>query len=402
MVPTHTPLFGTAPWPTPLGNAWNTSVSPTMITARGTPQWSLPLPERACAGLTVAATGRCFVTMAHHLIAVDPPGGVAWRVTDEQFRGAAIVTADGNLWVNTLDTLEVRDQATGVLFARWPTHSFVSPGFTPTSDLLYTQFRRSPPHVLQRVSPSGTVRWEHPVADSSIMAPPPLVDDMLIVVGDRSYLRAFTLDGHVRWIANQEGFLTGGRSVDDATSVHDATSDYCITPVIRVDAQRVLAGLRWSRGHKYLIFDVQQHTVQPLGTHLPPHALQALVSVAGTPHLATIGLPVTTTHSERVPTIVLVSLDGVYRWQHTLPITPSDILADRVGHIVVACSPSFAYWEKYHQWYKLHEECFVRCYDSSGVTQWTWFAPSPLGGPLAVGALGEIYAVADGRLWALA
>lgn len=391
-------LFGTAPWPTWLGNPANSRVSRATVAATGTLRWSLPLPERVADGLSVAADGCCFVTLDHHLLAVEPNGRLRWSRSFGYVSGPALVLADGRLFLFAERSLIVLDQATGVTIISWPLTSYASRSLTPDGDLLYTQFQPSGPPTLQRVSPTGAVRWTHPVAKSS--AYPPLVLDDLILFGDESYLRAFSLDGRLQWIANQRGFQPAAGQADLALQV-DEGGHFFYTPIIHLGGPAVLGALSWHDGMGFLVFDTQAHTVHLLDTYPSPHEPVVVLPVEGRPHVVTRGFSLKDPSGESRPTVAMLDLHGQERWRRALPLAPASIVADAAGQIIVACSPTVDYWDKYHRWYGLEDQCLVRGLRTDGTELFSWYAPGPIRGGLAIGATGEVFVVAEGTLAAI-
>jgi outer membrane protein assembly factor BamB len=399
----HHQVFGAASWPTPLGNAWNGSASPVTSTARGQALWSTRLAERTANCVVVGASGRAYVAAARHLTAVDADGRIAWSVETE-VTGGPVALTDGRLIVSEHYALTIRDQDTGERWVTLPVNALAAPTLTPAGHLVYCASQRGRPPVLQMATLAGEVIWSRPLVQRATS--PPLAFDAVVIVGDGSYCRAYSDAGTLLWIANQDGFV----AADAAPSAQLATrsnrlDDRVVTPVVGLDASRVLAGLTWYSGYGYFSFHVRSHTVHPVGAHLPLNGPLAVVyPPGGDPALVTAGWPVQNTRGNWEWEIVLVDLDGRLVWRHQTSAQPHTIIGDASGKVFLACSPSLERWENYRHWpaYNLAQECLVRCIDPGGQEVFTWFAPGPISSPLAIGATGELYLVAEGHLWAIA
>ena len=68
---------------------------------------------------------------------------------------------------------------------------------------------------------------------------------------------------------------------------------------------------------------------------------------------------------------------------------------------LVALDAADRRWEKYHGWYDLAGECFVRVLGPQGGSRWTWYPPIPVPYRPAAGADGTVFVAGPGRLWAL-
>jgi hypothetical protein len=255
------------------------------------------------------------------------------------------------------------------------------------------------------MSLSGQQLWAVPIDLAQFRAP--LVLDDLIVTTDKDYMRAFNLQGELQWIADQEGFIladpnTRSQLLTKVNPIKGGSGYKVATPIISLGDGRILAGLEWYSGSGYYIFNVHEHSVRPLGMHLVlgrplaipvfPDRGPCLVTAFRFQH-AELGDPKSN--------IILVDMNGKPLWHHPLPIGPGNIIADSSGNIFTFCGHTFDHWDKYHVWYKLEKQCFVRGISPDGNELFTWYAPGPISPSMAIGKNGELFVVSEGKLWAI-
>lgn len=399
-------IFGSASWPVRRGNPFNSNVSPVKATGRGEPLWSVALPERGANGIAVAEDGTCFVNLDNHFVAVTPREGIRWTTQANYALSTPIVLADGRLIVYENHTLAIREQATGKPLSTLPSYYATMPAITPQGHLVYSgRENADKASQFQMMTLAGQRIWTLPVGFSQLRAP--LVLNDLIITTDKSYMRAFNLEGELQWIADQEGFILANPDTCVQLTTKDnpiksGLDDRVVSPIIGLGDGQVLAGLEWYSGAGYYLFDIHNHSVRPLGKHLllkKPLAVPLLPERG--PCLVTKGPSVKDKLGMRRSSVVMVDMNGQTVWEHQLPIPPSAIIADASGNIFIISSPSFDRWDKYRVWYKLEEECFVRGLSPEGKELFTWYAPGPISPSMAIGKNGELYVVAEGKLWAV-
>jgi hypothetical protein len=402
----HRHIFGTASWPTQYGNPFNSNVAPVSATAQGQVLWSAPLPTRDGGGIVVAADGRCIVESRRYLTAIRPGAQVDWTIEMEPtwWGYTPILLADGRFVRAEPDFIAVRDQATGALLASLPVSYARGLTLTPDGALVFTKSQKGGNRRLHKITLEGEVHWSQPLASWSFG--PPLVLEHMIIVGDGSYLRAYDFDGMLLWIANQDGFQHADpTNREQLATALQSERDQVEAPVIWLGNNLLLAQLQWYTDWAFYLFDLGTYTVRPLDAPFAvrrPRPLTPLTLPNHEPRLVTKGPSKKVAYNWQ-GTVVALDLNGRVVWQHEIKrdIQPGRLIADAAGKIFFGCSPSFERWEKYHGGYGLSDVCFVRCLSPEGQELWTWFAPGPLSHTSAIGAAGELYEAAEGRLWAI-
>jgi hypothetical protein len=395
----HRHIFGTASWPTQYGNPFNSNVAPVSATAQGQVLWSAPLPTRDGGGIVVAADGRCIVSSDRYLTAIRPGAQVDWMIeTELAWVLTPIILPDGRFVRAEPDFIAVRDQATGAVFASLPVSYAHGLALTPDGALVFTKSQKGGNRRLHKITLEGEVHWSQPLASWSFG--PPLVLEHMIIVGDGSYLRAYDFDGMLLWIANQDGF----RHADPTNCDHLATAlqsdqDQVEAPVIWLGNNLLLAQLQWYTGRACYLFDLGTYTVRPLDAPFAVRRPLTLLTLPNhEPRLVTQGRSEKAAPFSWQWTMVALDLTGQVVWRHTLGVPPGIPIADAAGKLFLGCSPSFQRWLKYEI---RPDESFVRCLSPEGQELWTWFAPGPPSHTLAIGAAGELYVAAEGRLFAI-
>lgn len=397
-------IFGTASWPTKLGNAFNNNVSRVTASAQGEALWSVPLPNRSASGIVVTHCGRVIVSSRRSLTAVDADGVVAWRVKSERSMGHPVVLGNGYILLveNRGHEFVMREQASGAVVRSWPVNTSISlqPSLTPQGHILYNQYQPAEKcSLLAQVSLSGELLWSRRLA--RVLYDPPLVIDDLIIIRDGTYLRAYNTEGALQWIANRHGFQMADASnwSNLATKQSDSSSDKIYTPLIWLGNHQVLAGFSWYSGRGLHIFDICQQSVRlfkpPQSTYLPAK------KVLATPRVPEKGLFVVTVGWQK--STIMLDLAGNIIWQHRDPEGEAQtIIADAQGQVLVTSTVSWQIWDLYKEYYDLSKQSFLRGFAPDGEILFTWYAPGPISSPLALGKAGETYLVSDGRLWAIA
>lgn len=384
-----------APWGTTLGTSGNTRAAPYHTKTIGRPLWSLPLPERAASSIVVAPDGLIIVATERYLSALTPQGQIAW-VIEAPLVQHPIVGPDGTVIVYDGAGLSVRERTTGKQRAHIPTNIITAPTATPTGNLVFADYHTpTRSFFLTSTTIDGMQQWTQPLGGP--LSGPVIICDDCLVLSDGRFLRVMTLDGAAQWTldAADACITTSGFPNEQVTGAQFRF------PLILVDPSLVLAQVEHTAGYGYILLDMQARTVRPIDAHLPPSAPLALAAGEHMPRLITLDWPQQSAEEAWRSGVIAITLDGQHVWSHNPGARPLAISTDSMGMCFIACSPALDYWDKYRDWYHLEDECFVRCLTPTGAEQWTWKAPGPLSPILAVGAAGEVYAVADGQLWAI-
>ena len=228
-------------------------------------------------------------------------------------------------------------------------------------------------------------RWDAAVPQQ------PLVWDQGLALTDGVSLRAYDLEGELLWIADRDGFRDAG----DAGAITTVSGGGAIA---RVSDGRFVAELM---GAGLCVVDVTSRTIHPLEGQVGVRSSFAIPEIAGSGRCVAAGPGREIGNGVWTWRVVACRLDGDVLWEHRLETKPLGVIADAAGTVLVWSSPDKEDWAKYRHWYELSRECLVHAIDPSGERRWTWMAPGPLTGNLAIGGEGEVYAAAEGRLWAL-
>jgi len=88
--------------------------------------------------------------------------------------------------------------------------------------------------------------------------------------------------------------------------------------------------------------------------------------------------------------------------RHRMRAAVRSIVAGANGSVAVAAAPTWERWTKYHGWvgFDLRDDCYVLFLDGDG-PRGEWTAGSPITGPLAVGADGDLLVPVSGELVSL-
>jgi hypothetical protein len=240
------------------------------------------------------------------------------------------------------------------------------------------------------LSEDGRERWAR--RWDAAIPQQPLVWDQGLALTDGVSLRAYDLEGELLWIADRDGFRDAG-DADATTTVPGGGA------IARVSDGRFLAKLA---GAGLCVVDATSRTIHPLEGQVGVRPSFAIPEIPGSGRCVAAACPGREI-GNGVWTwgVVARRLNGDVLWEHRLETKPLGVIADAAGTVLVWSSPDKQDWAKYRHWYELSRECLVHAIDPSGQRRWTWMAPGPLTGSLAIGGEGEVYAAAEGRLWAL-
>jgi outer membrane protein assembly factor BamB len=375
-----------------LGNAGNTCVASVAASLRGKTQWSIPLTSEWRYRIVVGEDGSLFVASSTLLLALDPGGQVRWRrsPTGDGGFGAPIALADGTIFLTSDGgrRLVWWDQATGAehrsIAGEWG-----GLAITDAGDII---IRRESPEgrggELCSLGSDGVVRWSHPLAK---IGGPALVVGNRIVIADGSYWAAFDTDGNFLWLANRHGFVFGDQAKDVPRVVDD---EHFWTVPMRLDESRIIGGYTHYSGHEFLILDPSKGTVaacENSGRPFPSDG-PVVITPGREPHMACAD----------GNALQVFDNSGKLLFERRVPWAIINIVSDSIGNLIVTEGVDPDYWSKYKDAYSLHDACGVVGFDPKGNQLFRWTAPGPMGAALAIGKMGEIYCVSEGRLWAIA
>jgi outer membrane protein assembly factor BamB len=312
---------------------------------------------------------------------------VDWLVeTSAGLLGAPVLLADGRVSRYEDGAVVTRD---GTATATAPAGG---PALAALGDDLLCGAPGSP--ALRRIAPDGTVRWSVPLVAPLSGAPVRTGD--VVVAADGPLLRGYDPDGTPRWIAGELGFAP-----PDAPPVTVADGMVRAAPLTLPDGSLV-AQVTERYGYGFVRFAPADRTVAPLRPPVAIHGPVAAVALpGGGPALAALGPAEEVERGSWRWMVVLVDTSGTVLWSYRLGAEPAALVAAGAGGVAVVCSPPLGRWEKYHGWYDLTGECFVRCLGPQGGPLWTWYPPIPVPYRPAAGADGTIFVAGPGRLWAL-
>ncbi len=393
---------GMAPWPGG-GGPWNDYTSPVAASARGKVLWSAPLPYPVVEAIAVTSDGAIFLTCGPALLSFDAAGRMRWEVNSWPKSHIHLwALEDGRLLVPEAapEGLAVRDQASGELLT-FIRGDWTTPGVTPQGNVTHTQTDNWTFTGIRMFDLEGGLLWTHPMGDPEWVSPLGL--DEMVIVPDYSYLHAYSLEGTLLWIANYNGFELAEEATRAALA---AKEDELIGPIYAhmwAGGDRVLAEFQ---DVGYVAFDLSSHTVRRL-ERLPFGTRAALPWVPGKgPCLVnTRGEEPDIHRGESGLHIWMYDLEGRLCWKHQIGEVPRAIIADAEGKVIVSRSCGIEHYE-HHQGdpvsrEAMDKECFVRCLSAEGKELFTWYPEGAFESPLAIGAGGEIYVAARGRLWAI-
>jgi hypothetical protein len=157
-------------------------------------------------------------------------------------------------------------------------------------------------------------------------------------------------------------------------------------------------------GREYFVFDPHARTVEKAPTDWGRRAW-AFPFVDGRTELITEVAFDTDRGHEPGPAVGKHLLDGQLIWRHPTVDPPFDVIADKDGKAVISLGITEEEWSK-REWSaasrrQMLELCYVRCLAPNGDELFTWQPGMRFRTYLAIGAGGEIYAVAGGKLWAI-
>ncbi|MGW0809982.1 outer membrane protein assembly factor BamB family protein [Nonomuraea sp. NPDC002799] len=382
-------------WPAPLGNGANTRTSRVPLSGKAQVRWRVTLPHRHVTGISVAASGRCFVTSDRGIVALDGPA-LRWTVDTAAPRGCLLLGADLLVAAET-GGLVVRDQRTGSIVSEIDATPLSDPAPLANGLLVFLASRQGE-SVLRATTLTGQVRWE---VQSPALSYPPLVLHDQVIVTEGTVVRAFDQDGGPAWSAGRHEFRTAPGVVDQPQEPGAVDG-----PLVGLPSGNVLVPIRADDVMGYLVVDPRQGDVQAVPAHLRPGApvVPLRDPSTGRELLVLPGWPETDEYGESRPTVTVVDISsGTVVLHHRVPSAVHNMVAGVTGLVAVAGSPSWDRWSQYHGWpgFDLRDDCYVLFLDQDGIRA-EWKPGEPITGPLAVGADGEILVPLSGDLVSLA
>jgi hypothetical protein len=388
--------LGNGSWPFELGGLNNSRSSKTRVTAEGRVLWSAKLPNADGSSLAIGADGTVYAACGNELAAFGADGKAKWTVSAKAPVRATMVLADGRLVAPEQRRMVIRDGGTGKELAHWSLESPVLPSLTANGHLVYVELARAGARLCV-FDLAGNPVWEAQLTGPVFF--PPLAQEKEIVVGDGTYVRAFSNNGEILWVASALGFARV--TADDRALLlarRDNAEDMVDAPVVAIDRDVYLASFRpASRPPELVLIEAAAGSVRVVKTAQRVTHPSAVARPAGKTPLIVATMP----NVENVD-LVGLSLRGEPAWRVAGLPAPRTVITDGEGRSLVLCSPTRERFEQYGKAYRLAEQCFVLCVDAEGKQVFRWQAPGPLASPLAIGKAGEVYAMADGKLWAVA
>jgi hypothetical protein len=389
------------PWPTVLGNPQRTQASSATATATGKVLWSTDL-ELGASGIATRDDGQLFIATRGSVLMFGPEGDKRGSVPCNP-TGEISLLSDGRMVVAERDGvtsyLTVRQQTNGRRLATIPDWDH-APAITADGLVLFAFRQVGKPSELRAFDLDGRFHWSAPMSWPDIF-PPLLVGEWIVVLEDRQ-LKAFNYQGRPAWTASRQGFDVV--PAEKPPTEQALGEQLGIENAAIIDHERILVSFG---ADGFFLFHVSNKTVEPIGARLSWGYQAAFPVVEGKTQLITsLG---TAFGFGRTPKGWLVgkhSIVGDLAWEHDTGIEPDFIVADKAGKAIIATSTSWREWEK-RKWSpaarpEMLDHCYVRCLATDGEELFTWWPETPFNSPLAIGAAGEIYVVAGGKLWALA
>ncbi|WP_410667711.1 PQQ-binding-like beta-propeller repeat protein [Amycolatopsis sp. cmx-4-68] len=341
--------------------------TPFPLSGTGRVRWRAALPGRHVGGVSVAADGMAFVTTESGLIALDGP---ETRWTAETAGGCVLL--DGGLLVTSeAGGYAVREQRTGAAVGEIEGRPLSAPMPLAGGVLVFL----TAGSVLRATTLTGEPRWSAEVPTPAW----PLVWQGTVFVAELAAVRAFDAAGGPLWRVDLTGELDGS--------------------LVGLPDGKVLVPVRGDDHIGFLELDPQGN-LRRVPAHLPPGEL---VVPLPTGRLALPGWPERDNLGERHPTVTIVEVEtGAVLQHHRVPADVHGLAAGTNGLIAVAGSPTWEYWTKYHgrPGFDLRESCYVWFLDEQGVRV-KWTAGSPITGPVAIAANGDLLVPLPGELISL-
>jgi outer membrane protein assembly factor BamB len=385
--PGPTAQLEAGPWSTEDGNARRTATSSVSATAAGTVLWSSELGGPSF-GISTSHDGRVFVVTPDALVTFGPRGE---RLAFAPCRATCEPTllSDGRMVVPEHDwttaRLTIRDQGTGhtlTVIPDWP-HT---PAVSPEGLVVFPYRNVKHPSELRAFDLDGAFRWSIPLVWPDIVTPLLLGD--WIVISEFRHLKAFDHRGRLGWVAGRDGF----RAAESEASRERRSKEADIEHLALIDGDRIFVSYGIDG---YCVFDPGARTVERVPWELHGRAWAVPFVGGGTELITKVGRGLVGKHG----------LDGQRVWRHSTVDDPFDVIADKDGKAVLSVGITQQEWDK-REWSaasrrQMLDLCYVRCLAPDGTELFTWRPEMRFRSPLAIGAGGEIYVAAGGKLWAI-
>lgn len=343
--------------------------------------------------MSTSNDGRVFVATPGALLTFGPGGERLGSAPCHPTCEPTLLT-DGRMVVpehdGTTALVSVREQRTGLTLATITDWEF-TPAVSAEGLVIFPYRDVRSSSELRAFDLDGTFRWSTALRWPDLF--PPLLLDEWIVISEFRHLKAFDYHGRLGWVAGRDGFET----TEPEASKERRSSELDIERVALIDGDRILVSYG---AEGYFVFDHATRTVEPVIKKWARFRGWAFPFVNGRTELIT--------NLGRHPVGRVVGkhlLDGQLVWQHTTVDDPVDVIADKDGKAVLSLGITQREWDK-REWSaasrrQMLDLCYVRCLAPDGKELFTWQPEIRFRSPLAIGASGEIYATAGGKLWAI-
>ncbi|MGH2722368.1 MAG: PQQ-binding-like beta-propeller repeat protein [Actinomycetota bacterium] len=381
-------LVEAGPWSTQYANPRRTAASPVPATASGTVLWSADLGGPSL-GISTSTDGRVLVATPGALVTFRPGGERVGSAPSHAVCEPTLLT-DGRMVVpehdRTTARLTIRDQRTGGILAAIPDWAF-TPAVSADGLVIFPYRSLSWSSDLLAFDLDGKLQWSTPLTSPDVQVLPLLLDDW-IVIAECRHLKAYDHRGRLGWVAGRDGF----RTTEPEASRQPRSKESDIDRIALIDGDRIFVS--YGAGG-YYVFDPGAETVDRIPSQLHGRAW-ALPFVDGRTEVITkVGRGL----------VGMYGLDGQTVWRHGTVDDPFDVVADKDGKVVLSVGITQREWDK-REWSaasrrQMLDLCYVRCLSPDGEELFTWQPDVRFRSHLAIGAGGEIYAAADGKLWAI-
>jgi len=376
--------YGLSPWPTRLGYFANCSALNSNFSLKGKNLWQLPKENRLTRSMITGEGGQILIASDDSLVCIQPDGKIAW-IDASNSRYSSFIATAGAQFIGIergAKVLVKRDASTGSV--KWSQHIntgyLLDIGITPNMDIIFI-------HAIAdrgtSISSLGDVCWEKLLQNSHPI--PPLIVNNVIIVAEKTNLKAFDVNGNFLWKASMKGFVFDETVVDFPAGLH------ITSPLLFVEDHKFLVGLTSNEIDGFFIFDFEKYTLErlPISQHVE-RKMPLTIARSGDPNGFLVSSS-TVKESLNIwrSKIIAIDLKGEIMWEQDVPTKPSRILSDRSGNILVVSSPSLDRWEKYGEAYNLIQDCYVKGLNAKGREIFHWQAPGPII-DLTIGSNGEL------------
>lgn len=347
----------------------------------------ISLPSMTHCDLAATTNGDCLASTRDFVARIEPAGSVRWLIRNEPPRvGGLIALATGHLARAEGDTLTIRNDNDGSVYAAWPARGLTALVGGPEGSLFYLQHDEAQSFLIS-TSTAGAVNWQCQLPARPTSAPLVLDDLILVCVGPR--IHAYSLAGQSTWVADRHGFHPPPRpEVPLPIAPRPGTDTTRIGgQLTAIGSDLLLTEITTANGRNFHLVDLRAATVRPITAPIALHGPATPVHSPSSPlHVALLG-PTTATAATAQWTIVLANLSGHVLWTHSTSLQPRSLHSDGRGQLFAACSTSLDEWRKYRP----ETAGLVYCLGIDGRPQWTLPLAEPLVGSPILGSRGHLY-----------